>query len=167
MEITSDIIKRLKGTLHVCITFSDAEVYRETSSFMPYSYFCLGLDKNGDMVSEEYSVGPNWPRSKNGEMLFLEEDLSPYEDQFIINLDKIPTEIQELLFIVVRHLNEKSDHLVTVSTMGRTLFNQRFPNLFCDVSDIRSCKLFSIKYSDGWMLERINRLLDIEELIRE
>lgn len=71
---------QVEGTLSIKLSFEGAKEYRKSCSFMPYSYFCIGTDGEGHMVSEDYAVFFGHQVSSHDEMRWYEDDNDLYAE---------------------------------------------------------------------------------------
>ena len=87
--------------IKIGFSFGAAEYYRETSSFCPFGHICLCLKSDGTLFSEKYVTFWDQNSTPDGAITYSEDEgENPYEEVFSIGLNRLPTEISELMFVV-------------------------------------------------------------------
>jgi len=106
-------------SIKIGFSFGAAEYYRKNANFCPFGHICLCLKSDGKLFSEEYIAFYNQTSTPDGAITYSDgedEGNDPYEEVFSIDLNRLPAEINELMFVVKDFLPEFSNHVVKFSS---------------------------------------------------
>lgn len=153
-------------SIKIGFSFGAAEYYRETSSFCPFGHMCLCLKSDGMLLSKEYVAFWNQTSTPDGTILYSEDEGdNPYEEVFSIELNRLPAEISELMFVVVSFRHEFSNHVVRL-TSGATQKQYDLPNKNGTKEPNTERVLFRLRRKNGWIAEVCEEFCDIESLMK-
>ncbi len=165
----NEITNALRKAKHVKIGFSfgAASYYRETSSFSPFGHICFCLKSNNTLFSEEYIAFYNQDSVPDDVITYTDGNSdNPYEELFVVQLDRLPTEIEALLFVSIMHLPEYSDHIVRIE-MNDTIYKFYLRNLNGIKPQDKHRVILRIRRNDGWVAEFCEEFCDTVALLND
>lgn len=149
--------------IKIGFSFGAAEYYRETSSFCPFGHICLCLKSDGTLFSEKYVTFWDQNSTPDGAITYSEDEgENPYEEVFSIGLNRLPTEISELMFVVKSFRHEFSNHVLRLC-FGATQKQYDLPNKNKEIFTERV--LIRLRRNSGWIAEVCEEFCDIESLL--
>ena len=150
-------------SIKIGFSFGAAEYYRETSSFCPFGHICLCLKSDGTLFSEKYVTFWDQNSTPDGAITYSEDEgENPYEEVFSIGLNRLPTEISELMFVVKSFRHEFSNHVLRLC-FGATQKQYDLPNKNKEIFTERV--LIRLRRNSGWIAEVCEEFCDIESLL--
>ncbi len=152
-------------SIKIGFSFGAAEYYRETSSFWPFGHICLCLKSDATLFSEEYVIFWDQISSPDGTIMYSEDEGdNPYEEIFSIDLNRLPTEISELMFVVKSFRHEFSNHVVRFSS-GAIYKQYNLPNKNGTKEPNTERVLIRLRRINGWIIEVCEDFYDIDSLM--
>ena len=167
MSTSKTIVIKDSKRLKIGFSFGAALYYRETSKFCSLGHICLCLKPDGALFSDEYVVFYNQTCSPNGAITYFDgeyESADPYEEVFLIQLDCLPEEIKELVFVVKMFAPEFSNHIVNVEA-GEINAHYDLPNKSRGKKDNMTRVLVRIHKETEWVMDVCEDFVDIDTLI--
>lgn len=167
MPTSKTIILKGENRLRIGFSFGAASYYRETSSFCPMGHICLCLKSDETIYSEAYVVFYNQTQAPDGSIVCYDgeyESADPYEEVFLVQLDRLPAEIKELVFAVNLVAAEYSNHIVNLEA-GAINAHYDLPNKSKGKPQNMTRVLVRIHKEIEWILDVCEDFIDIDTLI--
>ncbi|WP_294406135.1 TerD family protein [uncultured Clostridium sp.] len=135
-------------------TKGQIEVTMDVSGAAVYDFCCFGIDKDNKLSDERYMIFYNQIQSPNNEVIFEEGN---NKGKFVINLKKLPMNIEKLVFTVSIDgngtMSEISSHKVLISQNGESYISLNL--LGKDFSTEKAIISIEIYRKDGWRVAAV------------
>ena len=121
-----------------------------------YDFSCFGVDGNNKLSDDRYMIFYNQPKSPNNEITYSEISNGV---TFSVNLNKLPSTIQKLVFTAsidgVGKMGEISAHSFSIEQTGRESVTAEFSGK--DFHEEKAVTTVEIYRKDGWRFNVIAR----------